>query len=345
MDPLSGNPISRPAQHLTPTPKVKDLSVSGPKDGFSPGESAEVGLIQPVQLTASSADIGRPLTFQEKVEFKASFPKLNVNKATVTADATPKYNCISWTTGNTESWDWPPSMYPDLAPREAFDKYYSTRGFTKITTEQAAATPKTQEMAAYWEDPKGPTHGSISGPSHGNRWESKCGQAARITHEQNELVSNVYGEIKGFWLKTSDSTVPPTPAADPALSAGIQSKLETQISRVDEKVSNQFQGLYAQWLEHRAEPEVAISSNPRDYCGGEAFQALANLGPESLPLVIDKMARGDHFSQYLAQAISQKQDDFKLAGTDTPTLRAKQVDCGEQAKSRQVLEQWLKSDW
>jgi hypothetical protein len=45
--------------------------------------------------------MARAMTPPEKATFKGYFPNLNVNAAVVTDNATPVYNCISWTVGIT----------------------------------------------------------------------------------------------------------------------------------------------------------------------------------------------------------------------------------------------------
>lgn len=334
------------------TPVVRSKSANpaenpGPTEVFQRQASNDVGLIKPLQLNDGVAGtLPRPMTDEEKTDFKTWFPNLDVDKSMVTAEATPRYNCISWTTGNTKSWDWPPSMYPKETPVGAFEKYYTSRGFSKVSAEDAATIGKDKELVAYWEDPNGPTHGSVQGPSHGDRWESKCGQAARITHERDELVSDVYGSIKGYWIKTGPSTVA-TQELDPAVLGQIKDKLQTRLAGADSELKSTFDGLYKQWQQDQKDPKIQMSSNPADYCSGEAFAALSKLGPQSLPFVIDKMVEGDHFSQYLAVAVSKPQgEDFRLMGVEPETgLSARRVDCSEQEKAQQVMEQWLKSSY
>ncbi len=335
---LSTPLVARKLQANTPNEAL-------PSDGFSANQSAELGLMQPVQISPeTSSGLPRPMTAAEKADFHQWFPVLDVEKSQVTAEATPRYNCISWTTGNTKSWDWPPSMFPKESPVGAFEHYYTSRGFSKVSAEDAAKLGKETELVAYWEDPNGPTHGSVSGPSHGERWESKCGQAARITHEQNELESDVYGAIKGFWIKTGPATVESAPVDAEALKR-VQSKLESRLGSADPAEREQFNSLYADWQQSRNSPKVQMSSNPADYCSGAAYSKLAKLGPEALPFIVDKMLQGDHFCQYLAASVTQPKEDFRLLGAETPTLAAKNVACSEQDKAQQVMEQWLNSSY
>ena len=277
----------------------------------------------------------RPMTVSEKSDFSSWFPKLDVEVSQVTAPATRTYNCISWTTGNTSSWDWPPYMYDHLGPQEAFAQYYTDRGFRPISAEEAATVGKDKEMVAYWEDPNGPTHGSVSGPTHGERWESKCGQAARITHQRDELESEVYGKIMGYWLKQEEVPVEPPQQLDPGQQRQLDTKLTLKVLQLEPGLVKQFGQAYRQWESERSRVE---SSNPADYLQGEGYRKLLSLGSEVTPLLIQKMGSGDFFCQYPAQQLSS-QDDRRSA------LRVDARGKSEQDKSIDLQRQYLQSNW
>src|SRR5947199_6444803 len=46
------------------------------------------------------------------------------------------------------------------------------------------------------------THGCVSGPGHGPRWESKCGSNLRIQHGLHELIGSHYGRVVAFYRKS-----------------------------------------------------------------------------------------------------------------------------------------------
>ena len=120
----------------------------------------------------------RSMTPTEKTRFQGYFPNLNVNGAVVTDNATTVYNCISWTVGITNRWLWPGSSIGN------FDTFYRGFGFTRSGN---------GPIAAWGQSVSGMTHGSVSGPGHGPRWESKCGGDLRIQHGLNELAGSTYG--------------------------------------------------------------------------------------------------------------------------------------------------------
>src|SRR4051794_15423465 len=117
--------------------------------------------------------MARSMTSAEKQRFRRYFPKLDVDQAVVTAERSTVYNCISWTVGVTNRWLWPGSSIAD------FDALY--RGFGYVLSTDGP-------IAAWGLSTSSMTHGCISGPGHGPRWESKCGADLRIQHGLNELA-------------------------------------------------------------------------------------------------------------------------------------------------------------
>jgi hypothetical protein len=230
-------------------------------------------------------------------------------------------------------------MYPNQQPRESFSTYYKSHGFSAISLDDAAKVGHDKELVAYWEDPNGPTHGSVQGPTHGDRWESKCGGLDRIQHGRDELVSDSYGSIKGYWLKTSESKAARSEPLSPETVGQIQGKLATRLAVADPKLKDQFDQTYGQWQTFRHSPAVVGSSDPAAYCRGEAYQDLTKMGTQALPMLVDRAMQGDHFCQYAITAITSDRE-LRVA-----ELRAHKVDCSEQDKAQQVLVQWLNSSY
>lgn len=315
-----------------------------PQDGFTAGPQGGAAPVAAVNQQQPAPEFPRPMTEDEKADFKSWFPALDVDAAIVTADATPQYNCISWTTGNTESWDWPPYMHPDLSPREAFAKYYTDRGFTPLPGKIDDLKELKSDVVAYWEDANDdPTHGSVAGPTHGERWESKCGQAARIQHGREELYGDVYGHIANFYVKTETKSKPLQKLTAETLQR-LQTKLSTRLADVSPATKERFNQLYSEWKDYRRQPQVAVSSDPSKYTAGEAYEKLVDLGPKALPLFVEKMSQGDFFCRAAVEELSKKKDGFHLHGFSSE-LKPKFVNCSEQEKGNQVLSQWLEGNW
>jgi len=237
----------------------------------------------------------RPMTENEKVRFKTYFPKLDVDKAVVTDEATARYNCIAWSAGITDQWVWPPFMYPNLSEDKAFDKFYASRGFERAETGELAR----------WSNDQGITHGSISGPGHGPRWESKCGQEARIQHGFDELEGEIYGKPDTFYTKAGEPETA-MPNRLKGLSEDIKLVVQERALRVDPEVKKKFDGLYTSWQQFQKDPKVCISANPADYCKTESFKEIVKMGGSVIPLLMEKMSRGDIFSLQAVEAIANQ---------------------------------------
>lgn len=126
------------------------------------------------------------MTPAEKTRFKAYFPNLDVNQAIVTDGISIVYNCISWTVGVSNRWLWPGSSLAH------FDSFYHGLGFVRAGD---------GSVAAWGHSTSNMTHGSVSGPGHGPRWESKCGNDLRIQHGLAELVGSTYGRVVAFYRR------------------------------------------------------------------------------------------------------------------------------------------------
>src|SRR5260370_11090895 len=134
----------------------------------------------------------RPLTPQEQAHARAIWPRMNVAAVVVTGNATKQYNCLAWTLGSSASWLWPWGQR--IVTKAEFDVLYATFGFFP-----AANGP----VAVFGHNLNDMTHGSISGPGHGTRWESKCGQWLRIQHGLGEMQGGVlYGNVLGFYARS-----------------------------------------------------------------------------------------------------------------------------------------------
>ncbi|MBI2265382.1 MAG: hypothetical protein HYU64_09455 [Armatimonadetes bacterium] len=256
----------------------------------------------------------RPMTEGEKADFKSYFPALDVEKAVVSGEATMAYNCISWTVGETHQWFWPPYMYPESSEEEAFDKFYASYGLK----------PSPQGEVAKWRNDQGLTHGCVSGPDHGPRWESKCGGSLKIQHDLNELESEVYGKVDGFYTK-DESTPPPVNPPPPEVPEPVKMRVREMAARVSPGLRSEFENQYAKWKEFRADPRVSFSPNPADYCKTGAFRNIVDLGTGVVPLLMEKISEGDFLSLQAVDALKQR----------SPKLNRLRLSSEEQSQSEQ----------
>jgi hypothetical protein len=269
----------------------------------------------------------RPMTDNEKKDFKEYFPNINVEKAVVTAPATQDYNCISWTVGETQQWFWPPSMYPGVKEEEAFDKFYGSYGLIQAP----------QGEVARWRNNEGLTHGCVSGPDHGPRWESKCGSDLRIQHDLEDLEGDVYGHVDAYYTKKGDART--MASHEPVeISQEVLAGVKKEASEVEPAMKEKFTGLYNKWMDYRKSPSLRFSANPADYCKTDSFNEIAAMGPGAVPLLMEKIAGGDFFCLQAIEKIKHDMGPFEEALV--PDLSKEEHNNSEQNRAALTLIRW-----
>jgi hypothetical protein len=275
--------------------------------------------------------MARPMTPVEKQRFRNYFPNLNVDQAVVTGDVSTVYNCISWTVGLTDRWLWPGRSIAD------FDTFYRGYGFVR-----AGDGP----IAAWGHSTANMTHGSISGPGHGPRWESKCGGDLRIQQGLNELAGSSYGRVVAFYRRSR--ALKPVYAAlvegsmkertvKAGLTAAQKKNLRGQVNRVPPDVRSAFATAFEAWKRTWFSGGLAISSDPHTRAVGREFDALIALGPAILPLVMEKLTAPDNFlALQLYDAMQSNERLLVQYGPDDERVLE-----GEQGRARRVVQAWF----
>lgn len=284
--------------------------------------------ISAVKQEEPPPEFPRPMSDEEKQMFHQYFPVLDVDRAVVSAEATYVYNCISWTVGETEQWFWPPEMHPELSEREAFDKFYGSYGFE----------PAEAGEVARWKNAEGLTHGSVSGPDHGPRWESKCGALARIQHDRDELESEVYGWIDGYYTKKEEGSEPMKQNKPLEIPQDVVAGVSAMAAKVAPEVKDKFNDAYSRWQNFRKEPRVRISANPADYCKTDAFKEITGMGARALPLLMEKIAQGDFFCLRAVEKISEGSAPHEAH--HVPQLAGDEHNNSEQTRAALRLMKW-----
>ena len=275
--------------------------------------------------------MGRPMTPAEKQRFRGYFPNLDVERAVVTGEVSQVYNCISWTVGVTDRWLWPGGSIGE------FDAFYRGFGYTR-----SGDGP----IAAWGHSTSNMTHGCVSGPGHGPRWESKCGGDLRIQHGLNELVGASYGRVVAFYRRSGllaaefeallEANMKGKRSRS-ALSPQERKRLAEEVRSVPAELRATFEAAFDAWKSTWFQGGLAISSVPQTRAVGREFDALVALGPRILPLVVEKLADPENFlALTLFDAI---QPDEKLlvqfGGGDERILE------GEQGRARRVVQAWF----
>jgi hypothetical protein len=278
--------------------------------------------------------MARPLTQDEKTFYQGVFPNLDVDAARVSGDATTDYNCLAWTLGITDRKVWPGPTEDD------FDRLYTGAGFVR----DAASGP----IAAWGFATDNMTHGSTTGPGHGSRWESKCGDMHRLQHGRDELqapimVPNSYGYIRYYYRMPPPVVAfllrlfrprPRAPALQ-LLSPAEQQALAQRLRDVPPDLRAAFEAAYARWRDGWSAPEVRLSSDPAVVQRLPGYDDLIGLGVDVVPLLVGKLADP---REHLAL---QAYDRLAEAPLSPGTLPVQDLLGGEEHRALLSVRDWL----
>jgi hypothetical protein len=270
------------------------------------------------------------MTAAEKQRFRTYFPGLDVDRAVVTGEASRVYNCISWTVGLNDRWLWPGASQAD------FDTFY--RGFGYVRAQDGA-------IAAWGNSTSAMTHGSISGPGRGPRWESKCGADLRIQHGLAELAGSSYGRVLAFYRRAALRDAPFTAALEKPMkektiknvSAAQRKILSEQIAEVSAHLRAEFENAFQQWKESWFAGGLAINSDPHSRAVGKEFDTLIAMGPAILPLVVEKLTDPENF--FALQLYDAMQPHQRLVVEFVP--EDERILEGEQGRARRAVQAWF----
>lgn len=275
--------------------------------------------------------MARQMTAAEKQRFRGFFPNLDVDNVVVTGEVSAVYNCIAWTVGIVNRWLWPGNSLAD------FDTFYHGFGFVRSGDGTIAAWGLSSSQM---------THGSVSGPGHGSRWESKCGSDLRIQHGLNELVSSSYGRVVSFYRRSRTLMAIYEDAAEEVMKEKIAKSYisTTQKRALHEEQKNipaelqvAFNEAFAAWKSRWFSGGLAISSNPNTRAIGKEYDALIALGPAILPLIIGQLADPENF--FALQLYDALQPNEKLVVQFKPD--DERILEGEQGRAQRVVQTWF----
>ena len=198
------------------------------------------------------------------------------------------------------------------------------------------------------------THGSISGPEYGPRWESKCGAWLRIQHGLGEMESGIlYGNVHGFYRRSALMTANLEQANVRLqtllkaqnmkdllhLTADQRNYVHTRAAQVDEQLKERFDKAYNAWKATWSHPLIAISSAPAARAQSTEFLELIALGSDILPLLIEKLTDPDEFFALVAVD--------RLARPELHVTREiddEAVLLGEQGRAIETVQRWIASE-
>jgi hypothetical protein len=119
------------------------------------------------------------------------------------------------------------------------------------------------------------------------------------------------------------------------LSAQELRSIKNETKEIAKDARARFEGLYAKWLTERSAPEFAVLSDPAYVRQFPSFIRLAGLGPDTIPLIVEKIAGGDFFALQLYEALQSNPVLIVDIHKDESVLG------GEQLRAAQTIRRWL----
>lgn len=253
------------------------------------------------------------------------FPNLKSAESYCSGSQTGVYNCISWTVGVTSDWIWPGSL-------SNFDALYNSYGYTRT-----GANASNAAIALWGTSSSSLTHASVRKNStipnpHGFDWESKCGGLERVMHFRDALSGSSYGNILYYYRPISGTVSSLATSPDfttSTFSSTELAQIDALRGEVPQEIVSEFNTKYAAWKKTWSNPEIALSSNPRNYAESNEYSKLTQFcqkyGKVTWPLFIDKLAEGDVFVSNLLEDLTSPKKDNKKIYDEAITLKSRSI--------------------
>lgn len=277
--------------------------------------------------------VPRPLSPAERTDYQACFPLLDATLVVVTGEIDFAYNCLAWSLGLTNVWPWPGNTLAD------FDNLYALNGFVRA---------EHGTVAAYGVSQNEMTHSTVSGFSHGPRWESKWGSDLRFQHDLGELESSKAGSVLAQYRKPESIDEPQAfrkyveriakgKAVKTYLTRDQSDALEREIGRLPANLRANYLTAFERWKATWFRGGMRFSSNPTDRRIGAEFDALIALGPTTLPMIVASLADPANFFA-LQLYDSLQSDPNRRVHYDSNDERVME---GEQGRARRTVQVWF----
>lgn len=121
------------------------------------------------------------------------------------------------------------------------------------------------------------------------------------------------------------------------LSAAQKQRLHKQQTEIPGGVRTDFETYFSAWKESWFRGGLAASSDPHTRAVGREFDALIELGPGILPLLIEKLADPENFlALQLYDALQSEENLLVQYEPDDERIVE-----GEQGRARRVVQAWF----
>ena len=161
-----------------------------------------------------------------------------------------------------------------------------------------------------------------------------------------ELSGSSYGRVMAFYTRSRLLPAVNEPlvegivnekAPKSYLSAHQQKQLLAERDAIAAEVRDRFERAFDAWKQTWFSGGLAINSNPHSRAVGREYDALIALGPEVLPLVVEKLADPENFlALQLYDAMQPNERMVIHFGPDDERILE-----GEQGRARRVVNAWF----
>jgi hypothetical protein len=273
------------------------------------------------------------------------FPNLKADDAIQSDPASSVYNCISWSGGITDYWEWPPSpssaYYVPGKPLASFDLFYISERYPGCGVFVRAGATSGNSVIDLWAtgspNSYDYTHASIKkgadGNPHGYDWESKPGSLMRTFHPRTALSGSSYGNIVEYYKNVGTWTTTYTLAEAIADSKAVLENVrfnDAEISLIENDIANlspddvnTFQALFIVW---KSTLESTPFSNPYSFKNSqyESLFAFCQSKQDLISLVYDKLSE-EQFAILLVEDLTLSNNERNQSILDSIRISNKQV--------------------
>jgi hypothetical protein len=111
-----------------------------------------------------------------------------------------------------------------------------------------------------------------------------------------------------------------------------RARLDSEIAQLPADLRARFDERYRDWRKTWERPDILVSSNSGVVRNSEEFRALASLGPQILPLIVDKLLQPDEFFALQLYDVLQDRPEWR---------EDEHRDQGEQRRTLATARRWL----
>jgi hypothetical protein len=129
---------------------------------------------------------------------------------------------------------------------------------------------------------------------------------------------------------------PASAQAQPYLSRSEVAELRHEIAAIPREIRRAFDQRYRTWRNTWDSPALAVLSDTRSTRNSAEFAALVGLGPQILPLLIDKIAHPQEFFALQVYEVLRPDWSANIEADGKPVFAS------EQAKARRAVKDWFR---